>query len=164
MKIPAIQLLPQADSRVAGLYEYPGSTFDYLIQTQEPVIGVYIQEQGKVLGWACFSIADSRILEFEDKGEPRLVIGAYVRPEYRHKGLGEKLVQAVLKQYHDLTHLPAECLDTFKQAQQRPCLFDPAIKNLIADSSLTFEPLCYPHEQDPSKILLPSACDAPDIS
>jgi GNAT superfamily N-acetyltransferase len=163
MKTPLIQLLPQADSRVAGLYEYPGSTFDYLIQTQEPVIGVYIQEQGKVLGWACFSIADSRILEFEEKGEPRLVIGAFVRPEYRHKGLGEKLVKALLQQYHNLSHLPDECLATFQQAQKRPCLFDPAIKNLISSSSLTFEPLCYPHEQDPSEVPIPATRNAPDF-
>ena len=144
MGSPVVQFLPQADTRVAGLYENPGSTFYHLILTQDPIIGVYMAQFGKCLGWACFSLADDSLLDFAQSHLPHLVIGAYVRPEHRRQGLGSKLIKALIPYYGEIQHLPADYAAKCNIARQFPCLYDPAISSLIKKSPLAFERLNYP--------------------
>lgn len=139
-----IQPLPRADDRVNTLYEHVGGTFYRLIQQRAPINGVILQEMGRSLGWACFSLADPTILVYPDLKVPRLVIGAYVAPDQRRKGIGTKLVRALIHRFDKMEHLPASAQEEYREAMQLPCLYDPAIQRLIAKTTLRFEPLQYP--------------------
>lgn len=141
-----IQFIGRADERVQFLFEHASGSFADLIKRRAWVSGSVAIEYGKAVGWACFSLNNPDIIDLGRKTQP-LIIGAYVYPEQRRRGLGKALVDRAISYYGVTAHMPVEIQQSIEIATRLPCLYDPAIMSLISNvKHIRFEPI--PEEEN----------------